>query len=95
MPLAVFGAHCALHIARVFPSWVPPLTDATLAPPLNQPELVATKMVIQCMMFHSRLHKAPRTGDTGENHSKRGDPQLLVRAPLLLLDLHVDLASPR
>lgn len=48
------------------------------SPLAHQPKTVAKKMVVQRMVFGSRLHEAPCMDDVGENERKRGNTQLLI-----------------
>lgn len=44
-------------------------------------------MVVQCLMFGSRVHEGSHMSDMGENEVKRGNPQLLVALDFPHFDL--------
>lgn len=74
-----------------------PSTLFTIVPPhqeKKQPKAVTKKMVIWHLLFGFGLHEAPHMGDTGENESKRWDPQLLVLPDFSHSDLRVNFAFP-
>ena len=63
------------------------------SPPKNQPKSVTKKIVIQRLIFGSRLHHAPHMGDMDESNHKRRNSQVIGVHGVFHFDLREDFSS--